>query len=71
MTSGAFWQSMIRVRHVGFARYQLMHRSLSGAMVCYLSDLYVDPATRGSGIDHRLIVSSVLPKAGALITCAG
>ena len=40
---------------VGFAQYQLMHRSLSGAMVCYLSDLYVDPATRGGGTGRQLI----------------
>lgn len=40
---------------VGFTQYQLMHRSLGGSMVCYLSDLYVDPAVRGSGIGRALI----------------
>lgn len=29
---------------VGFVQYQLMHRSLSGEKVCYLSDLFVDPS---------------------------
>ena len=28
---------------IGFTQYQLMHRSLGGSMVCYLSDLYVEP----------------------------
>ncbi len=41
----------------GFTQYQLMHRSLGGSMVCYLSDLYVQPGMRcqsaGKGlIDH-------------------
>ncbi len=40
---------------VGFTQYQLMHRSLSGAMVCYLSDLYVRPAVRGTGVGRALI----------------
>ena len=40
---------------VGFTQYQLMHRSLSGAMVCYLSDLYVRPAVRGTGAGRALI----------------
>lgn len=40
---------------VGFTQYQLMHRSLGGGMVCYLSDLYVDPARRGSGTGRALI----------------
>lgn len=40
---------------VGFTQYQLMHRSLGGSMVCYLSDLYVDPAIRGSGAGRALI----------------
>lgn len=39
----------------GFVQYQLMHRSLSGAMVCYLSDLYVDPQVRGTGTGRLLI----------------
>lgn len=40
---------------IGFTQYQLMHRSLGGGMVCYLSDLYVDPAIRGSGAGRALI----------------
>ncbi|MFT5112049.1 MAG: GNAT superfamily N-acetyltransferase [Parasphingorhabdus sp.] len=40
---------------VGFTQYQLMHRSLSGGMVCYLSDLYALPQSRGSGIGRKLI----------------
>jgi len=40
---------------VGFVQYQLMHRSLSGSMVCYLSDLYVNPNQRESGIGRALI----------------
>jgi GNAT superfamily N-acetyltransferase len=40
---------------VGFAQYQLMHRSLSGAKVCYLSDLYVRPDVRGGGVGRALI----------------
>lgn len=40
---------------VGFTQYQLMHRSLGGGMVCYLSDLYVEPQVRGSGAGRALI----------------
>ena len=40
---------------VGFTQYQLMHRSLSGSRVCYLSDLYVEPAIRGGGVGRALI----------------
>lgn len=40
---------------VGFVQYQLMHRSLGGTMVCYLSDLYVVPSTRSSGLGRALI----------------
>ena len=40
---------------VGFVQYQLMHRSLGGTMVCYLSDLYVEPTMRGSGLGRQLI----------------
>lgn len=39
----------------GFTQYQLMHRSLSGEMVCYLSDLYVRPDTRGTGAGRALV----------------
>jgi len=40
---------------IGFTQYQLMHRSLSGSRVCYLSDLYVEPAIRGGGVGRALI----------------
>ena len=39
----------------GFTQYQLMHRSLSGGKVIYLSDLYVRPTERGSGAGRALI----------------
>jgi len=40
---------------IGLVQYQAMHRSLGGIMVCYLSDLYVDPDARGSGAGRALI----------------
>ena len=40
---------------IGFTQFQLMHRSLGGSMVCYLSDLYVNPDIRGSGAGRALI----------------
>ena len=40
---------------VGMVQYQLMHRSLSGAKVCYLSDLYVRPEVRGGGHGRAMI----------------
>lgn len=40
---------------LGFTQYQLMHRSLGAGMVCYLSDLYVEPKFRGSGAGRALI----------------
>lgn len=40
---------------MGFVQYQLMHRSLGGSMVCYLSDLYVEPNRRGSGLGRALV----------------
>ena len=40
---------------IGFTQYQLMHRSLSGGKVCYLSDLFVEPTLRGSGAGRALI----------------
>lgn len=40
---------------VGLVQYQLMHRSLGGTKVCYLSDLYVVPDMQGSGFGRALI----------------
>ncbi|MEM7403861.1 MAG: GNAT family N-acetyltransferase [Pseudomonadota bacterium] len=40
---------------IGMTQYQLMHRSLGGTMVCYLSDLYVEPSIRGGGVGRALI----------------
>ncbi len=40
---------------IAFTQYQLMHRSLGGSMVCYLSDLYVEPSVRESGAGRALI----------------
>ncbi|MEO6298435.1 MAG: GNAT family N-acetyltransferase [Paracoccaceae bacterium] len=40
---------------VGMMQYQLMHRSLSGEMVVYLSDLFVRPDVRGGGVGRALI----------------
>lgn len=54
----AFWCDLAidrAGRIVGFVHYQHMHRSLGGGMVCYLSDLFVDPRARGSGAARRLI----------------
>ena len=39
----------------GMTQYQMMHRSLGGGMVVYLSDLYVDPDVRGAGTGRALI----------------
>ena len=52
-----FWCDLVEVdgKVVGFTQYQLMHRSLSGAKVCYLSDLFVRPDVRGGGVGRALI----------------
>ncbi len=52
-----FWCDLAEVdgKVVGFVQYQLMHRSLSGAKVCYLSDLFVWPDQRGGGLGRGLI----------------
>ncbi len=42
-------------RALGFAQYQLMHRSLGGSSVCYLSDLFTLPEARGQGAGRALI----------------
>lgn len=53
-----FWCDLVvdtKGHIVGFVQYQLMHSSLSSSMACYLSDLYVDPAQRGSGAGRLMI----------------
>jgi GNAT superfamily N-acetyltransferase len=52
-----FWcdLAMLDGRIVGLCQYQLMHRSLSGAKVVYLSDLYVRPDVRGGGVGRAMI----------------
>lgn len=40
---------------LGLVQYSLMHRSLSGASVVYLSDLFTVPAARGQGVGRALI----------------
>lgn len=53
-----FWCAVARNEAgviVGFTQYQLMHRSLGGSKVCYLSDLFVDPAIRSGGVGRALI----------------
>jgi len=53
-----FWCDVVEDKDgsiIGFTQYQLMHRSLGGSMVCYLSDLFVEPELRGSGTGRALI----------------
>lgn len=52
-----FWSDLAVLdgRVVGLCQYQLMHRSLSGAKVVYLSDLYVRPDVRGGGVGRAMI----------------
>ena len=40
---------------LGLVQYSLMHRSLSGGMVVYLSDLFTLPQARGKGVGRALI----------------
>lgn len=40
---------------IGFAQYSLLHRSLGGSKVCYLSDLFTTPEARGQGAGRALI----------------
>ena len=40
---------------LGLVQYSLMHRSLSGGMVVYLSDLFTVPEARGTGVGRALI----------------
>jgi ribosomal protein S18 acetylase RimI-like enzyme len=53
-----FWCDVVETadgKLIGFTQYQLMHRSLGASMVCFLSDLYVDPDVRGSGAGRAMI----------------
>ena len=54
----AFWCAIAETasgESVGFTQFQAMRRSLSGGQVCHLSDLFVEPASRGHGIGRALI----------------
>jgi ribosomal protein S18 acetylase RimI-like enzyme len=42
-------------RPIGFAHYVLHPHTFSARMVCYLEDLWVDPAARGGGGGRNLI----------------
>ncbi len=48
---------------IGIAHY-LFHANVRGADVCYLNDLYVDPALRGTGAG-RLLIEAVAAEAKA------
>jgi len=54
-----FWSDIARDeqtgRALGLVQYSLMHRSLSGGMVVYLSDLFTVPESRGHGVGRALI----------------
>lgn len=53
-----YWADIARDgsgRALGLVQYSLMHRSLSGASVVYLSDLFTLPEARGQGVGRALI----------------
>lgn len=53
-----YWSMIARDsdgKALGFVQYSLMHRSLSGALTVYLSDLFTVPAARGKGVGRLLI----------------
>lgn len=52
-----FWADLAILdgKVVGLCQYQLMHRSLSGQKVVYLSDLYTRPDIRGKGVGRGMI----------------
>ncbi len=45
---------------VGFAHYVLRPHTFSDRMLCYLEDLWVDPAMRGGGVGRGLIDALVV-----------
>lgn len=53
-----YWADLARDAEgtaLGLVQYSLMHRSLSGGMVVYLSDLFTVPQARGKGVGRALI----------------
>lgn len=53
-----FWADIARGedgRALGLVQYSLLHRSLSGGQVVYLSDLFTTPDARGHGVGRALI----------------
>lgn len=53
-----FWADIARDgegRALGLVQYSLLHRSLSGGRVIYLSDLFTVPEARGKGVGRALI----------------
>lgn len=48
---------------VGLAHFRAMPRPLAGAEICFLDDLFVDPARRGGRIGERLL-AAVAEEAG-------
>ena len=53
-----YWADIARdetAQALGLVQYSLMHRSLSGGMVVYLSDLFTVPQARGKGVGRALI----------------
>jgi len=53
-----YWSDIARDENgqaLGLVQYSLMHRSLSGGMVVYLSDLFTVPEARGKGVGRALI----------------
>lgn len=67
-TDEAYWCDLALTdegRPIGFAQYSLLHRSLGGSKVCYLSDLFTTPEARGLGAG-RALIDHVRARAGAM-----